>query len=102
MSDNNNSLEPTHQERLDRAIYLHYVETRMDTTFKHVSKEVFYNKLYSGKLQRIQVVAFDKNRIYRLSDSKNIWYGNYGTVLGEVWCDDEDDVKSYWINKIFL
>ena len=101
MSDNN-PLEPTHQERLDRAIYLHYVQTRMDTTFKHVSKEVFYNKLYADKLERVKFVSSDKNRIYRLSDNKEIWHGKYGTVLGEVWCDDEDNVKSYWINRIFL
>lgn len=100
--ENNNPLEPTPQERLDRAIYLHYVETRMDNTFKCVSKDDYYGKLYDKNLERVKYISFDKSRIYRLADEKEIWQGKNGTVLGEVWCDDENKIKSYWINRIFL
>ena len=86
------SYSGTALERFERAIYLTYIELKEN--FKHVTKDEYYQSLYP-KLDRMKTVDFDKNRIYRLADSKVIWYAKYGVVLGEVW--KENDLESYWI-----
>jgi len=73
---------------------LTYVEQRKDNDFKHVSKEEFYDKLYS-KLDKIKTIQFDKNRIYRLADEMHIWLGQYNRIIGEVWVEGE--LESYWM-----
>lgn len=81
------------------AIYVTYVEQEKSFgKFQHVTKEEFYN-LLDEKLDRIKTIEYDTDRIYRLADSKKIWLGKYGTVLGEVWY--EDDMVSYWIKSEF-
>jgi hypothetical protein len=88
------SLEPTHQQRFDRQLYLHYVDINEYNNFKHVSKEEF-NRLTEKHLQGKRTIEFDKNRIYRLADEKEICYGKYNRVIGEIW--KEDGIESYWI-----
>lgn len=86
------SYSGTPLERFERAIYLTYVELKAG--FKHVTKDEYYQALYS-KLDNRKTVDFDKTRIYRLADTKEIWYAKYGVILGEVW--KENDLESYWI-----
>ena len=87
----------THQQRFDRAIYLTYVGLHEENIFKSTTKENFFAKLYSDKLQKRESIEFDKTRIYRLADEKEIWLGKYVRVLGHVW--KEEGVESYWIKK---
>ena len=60
--------------RFHRGIYLHYIGLNDNKTdaFKRLEKEDFYNILYK-KLQTIKKTQSDKNNIYRISDSKDIW-----------------------------
>jgi len=91
----NEDIAESHEERFNRAIYLHYVESRQDNKFKHITKDEFYAQLYSIVDHR-KTVNFDKNIIYRLADHKEIWTSKYNKVLGEIW--REDGIESYWIN----
>lgn len=77
------------------AIYVTYKEQQgLFGEFKHVTEEEYYD-LLSDKVDKKRTVEFDMNRVYRLADSKEIWLGKYGKILGEVWY--EDDMVSYWI-----
>lgn len=97
----NESLAPSKQERFDRAIYLTYVESRNQKNYKPVTKEIFYDKL-RDKVKDRKTIDYDKSRIYRLADMKEIWLDNRGDILGEAWfefkTDDDEHVESYWIN----
>lgn len=89
----------SHQERFDKALYLHYIEMRQEYDFKHTSKENFENTLLPlmGKLKSI---GFDKQRVYRLADEKIVWYGSFNNIIGEVWNERDENgdyVESYWI-----
>ena len=84
----------SHQHRFDRAIYKTYVERGKN--FKYVSKEIFY-KLLGDKIDKNQTISFDKTRIYRLADEKTMCLSKGGTILGEIW--KEEDIASYWINN---
>ncbi len=86
------------EQNWNSAIYVTYKDQeKYFGIFKHVSKEEFYDLLYNDKLDKKKTIDFDTNRIYRLADKKDIWLGKYGTVLGEVWF--EDDMVSYWIKE---
>ena len=93
------SFAPTHQQRFDRQLYLHYVAINRDNELKIVSKDVFY-KLLENDLQDKKTYEMDKNNIYRLADEKIVCYGKYGRMIGEIW--KEDGVESYWINHKYV
>lgn len=92
----------THQERFDKAIYLTYVSLRLN--YKNATKEVFEEKLYSI-LNKRRTIYFDKSRVYRLADEKEIWFSKYNHIIGEVWKETDefgDEVVSYWIDEKLL
>ena len=60
------------------------------------AKEIFY-KLLGDKIDKNQTISFDKTRIYRLADEKTMCLSKGGTILGEIW--KEEDSASYWINN---
>ena len=93
------SLEPTHDFRFKRAIYLHYVEVKRDNELE-ISHKVQFSEVIAKLVQTKKTIEFDKKNIYRLADTKEIWYDKYNRILGEIW--REDDVVSYWINKEYV
>jgi hypothetical protein len=91
------------QHRFDTAIYLHYVEVELDQVFKPVSKEEFKRIVYPAA-NWCRMFYSNPNNLYRLSDSKEVWYDQYGNHLGHVWRElskesDTGTIENYWINK---
>jgi len=80
--------------RFERAIYLHYVETNQHKQFKPISKDDFFK---NSNLDKYKSFEFDKDYIYRLADSKTVWYNRNGLIIGESWYDG--NLSSYWIKK---
>jgi hypothetical protein len=87
------NIGPTHQERFDRQIYLHFIETHKN--FKHVSKEEFNNLLLSVLNKRTTVKSTD-TRVHKMYDEIEIWWSDRNNRIGEIW--REDDIESYWVN----
>lgn len=89
------------QQRFDTAIYLTYVEFHKDKDFIHVPWETFYDNLNYSNVFSKKTIEFDKNRIYRLADEKEVWFGKHNNIVGEVWSekneDGTDNIESYWI-----
>ena len=98
----NENIGSTKQQRFDTAIYLTYVEHGDGNTFKKVSKDVFDEHMSKRGVKETKVFNYDKNRIYRLADTKTIYYSNRNLVLGEVYEEVDDDsgeyVISHWLN----
>lgn len=83
-----------HEERFNRAIYLTYVKN--DNKFKHVSEDEFKKQL-NDIHDKTTSHDYNKNDIYRLADSKDVWLNKHNQVIGEIYY--EDDIKSFWIYK---
>jgi hypothetical protein len=91
------------QARFDKAIYLTYVEYGKYNQYKRINKELFIEML-NNKVDKKTTHEFDKKRIYRIADSKEIWIDKNKNVLGEVFtevCRDNEDIvlESFWINE---
>lgn len=92
-------MTPSEQERFTTAIYLYYVELKLDREFKHVTKDQFYDYMEKNKniIGNFKTVNFDLKRIYRLADEKHIWLSKDNRTLGEIWMQYPNNVASYWI-----
>lgn len=94
-----------HIERFNRAIYLTYMEQHRP--FKKVSEEEFNKKLFNDKFAdkiESKTVYFNEDNIHRLADRKYIISLKGGTILGELWVEDDtnDTISSYWINTDYI
>lgn len=92
-------------DRFEESIYKTYAQYAYGE-FKRVTKEVFYEKLYHDKLDKINTFEFDKENFYRTADEKHIWKAKYNQTIGEIWISGEpwekEFMKSYWIKSEFM
>jgi hypothetical protein len=72
---------------------LHYIQ--ISKAFKKVSEKEFYAFLET-KLDRMETRTLDKDNPHRLADTVTFCKGKYGTLLGEIW--RENDLVSYWLD----
>lgn len=96
----------SHQHRFDEQIYRHYVEKGIQNEFKPVTKKQF-KKLILPPADRCRTFFFDTDNIYRLADSKEVWFLRNGQEIGHVWKEQSKEsetgyIRNYWVNIKFI